>query len=242
MENIAKIIGSAIRKCRINRKISQIELASRIHKSKSTLSKYEKGEISIDVETLSEIADVLNVPPAYFFEAVSIKKRELAAPAANELPEFFRQKKVYMYFWDARMDNINRSVLILESPVEDNANCYHAFLYMNVRDYTDYYLCENPYMGRIEFHQMLTSIHMTHRNTDLEHIMIVIPENFADTGGRWGLFSGISFRPVVPVAIKVFFSKTPLDITPEFIADLHFSKEDIKKMRANNYLSVWQKF
>ena len=44
-------IGKKIRKLRKNKNITLEELSSLIHKSKSTISKYEKGEISIDIET-----------------------------------------------------------------------------------------------------------------------------------------------------------------------------------------------
>ena len=39
------------------------DLADRIHKSRSTVSKYETGEISLDMVTLFHIAAVLQVSP-----------------------------------------------------------------------------------------------------------------------------------------------------------------------------------
>ncbi|WP_241735556.1 helix-turn-helix domain-containing protein, partial [Streptococcus oralis] len=37
------------------------ELADRLHKSKATVSKYERGEITLDVLTLQELAQILSV-------------------------------------------------------------------------------------------------------------------------------------------------------------------------------------
>lgn len=53
--------GKRIRFYRRLKKLSQDELATAIHKSESTLSKYERGTIAIDIATLLDIARVLNV-------------------------------------------------------------------------------------------------------------------------------------------------------------------------------------
>lgn len=243
MENVAEQIGMIIKKCRQNRNISQEELAKLIHKSKSTLSKYEKGEISIDISTLTEISEALEVPLSFFVESISggtAKSQERSA--LSGLPAFFQQKMIYMYYWDGRSNAVNKSALVIEAPMETNPGYYQASLYMNVKDFSEYYFCENPYKGHIEFHHVLTGIYMIHKNTELEHIMIIIPENFADSEKKWGIFSGVSFRPVEPAVLKVVFSKTPMDLTPEFVNQLRFSKKDIKKLKANNYLSISQEF
>ena len=39
------------------------QLADRIHKSRASVSKYETGEVSLDIVTLTEIARVLEVQP-----------------------------------------------------------------------------------------------------------------------------------------------------------------------------------
>ena len=49
-------IGKKIRSFRRMRKLTLAELAQLVCKSQSTISKYEKGEISVDIETLYEIA------------------------------------------------------------------------------------------------------------------------------------------------------------------------------------------
>ena len=49
MSKISIEIGNKIRQFRQSRKMTLNELASAIHKSRATLSKYERGEISIDI-------------------------------------------------------------------------------------------------------------------------------------------------------------------------------------------------
>ena len=61
MAEISTQIGIRIRNFRKKRGMTLDALSDQIHKSKSTVSKYEKGEISVDIETLYEIADALDV-------------------------------------------------------------------------------------------------------------------------------------------------------------------------------------
>ena len=61
MSQINQEIGKKIRIFRKMRNLTLDELALKIYKSKSTISKYEKGEIAIDIETLYDIADALMI-------------------------------------------------------------------------------------------------------------------------------------------------------------------------------------
>ena len=61
MSEITIEVGKRIRGMRKKRDMTLEELAAEIHKSKATVSKYEKGEIAVDIETLYEIADVLHI-------------------------------------------------------------------------------------------------------------------------------------------------------------------------------------
>ena len=60
-ETIRSILGQRIRHYRKQKHYSLAEFALLINKSKSSLSKYERGEVSIDVETLIIIAKNLDV-------------------------------------------------------------------------------------------------------------------------------------------------------------------------------------
>lgn len=55
MSKISIEIGNKIRQFRQSREMTLDELAPAIHKSRATLSKYERGEISIDIDTLYEL-------------------------------------------------------------------------------------------------------------------------------------------------------------------------------------------
>lgn len=61
MSQISTEIGKQIRTFRKKRKMTLEALAAVICKSKSTVSKYENGEIPVDIETLYEIASALQI-------------------------------------------------------------------------------------------------------------------------------------------------------------------------------------
>ena len=55
MEQINRYVGSQIRKYRKSCNWTIQQLADAIHKSRATVCKYERGEISIDIAALYEI-------------------------------------------------------------------------------------------------------------------------------------------------------------------------------------------
>ena len=59
MSQISQHIGSRIRSFRRAHGMTLQQLADKIHKSRASVSKYETGEITVDIETLFEIAQVL---------------------------------------------------------------------------------------------------------------------------------------------------------------------------------------
>jgi len=67
--DISKHIGERIRRAREQRGWTQGELAQRLGKNATTVSNYENGNRTIRITELPELARVLEVPIAYFFES-----------------------------------------------------------------------------------------------------------------------------------------------------------------------------
>ena len=61
MNEINVYIGGQIRKYRKANSMTLQQLADVIHKSRATVCKYENGEISIDIATLYEISQALQI-------------------------------------------------------------------------------------------------------------------------------------------------------------------------------------
>ena len=72
MSDLTRIIGKNIRIYRRANRMTIDTLAERINKSKATVGKYEQGAISMDVDTLYEIAEALKIAPTQLlFDTVS---------------------------------------------------------------------------------------------------------------------------------------------------------------------------
>lgn len=238
MHSLSKQAGTAVREYRKIRKMSLEQLARMIQKSRSTVAKYETGEISMDLDTLYEISQALNAPVEAFFAHLNTQKK--AADTPKNIPEFFRQGYLYGYYWDGRNNTLNASLLKIGAVNGDNGNQFQASLYMNVKDWEHPYVCENTYLGTIEFHHILTSLNMSHRDTPLEHIMITIPENFSNTQVKMALFSGVSFRPFMPCALKMLFSQTLLASDDPLMKNLLINRDDIRKLKMYNIFTITQ--
>lgn len=66
-----ELVGPRIRKLRKERKLTQTELASRIGIQQSDLSRMEKGEYRVSLDTLFRILAEFNVSIGEFFEDVA---------------------------------------------------------------------------------------------------------------------------------------------------------------------------
>ncbi len=234
MSDISNEIGKKIRNFRKKRKMTIEELAHTISKSKATVSKYEKGEIVLDIVTLYDIANALQV----HVEQLLYYKSERATIYTNgSNPAFFNGlSKFYSYIFDGRSNQIIKCVFDVLS--ESGESRYKIMMYMNFKDYNNYQNCENTYWGYIEHYDALTNIFMTNHDTNMEQITISILASYLDSDTKWGLFFGISSRPMMPIAVKMLFSKKILKEDDNLIRQLKVSREDIRLLKLYNMLSV----
>jgi transcriptional regulator with XRE-family HTH domain len=234
MSEIGKQIGKHIRTFRKMRKLTLDELSNILHKSKSTVSKYEKGEISVDVETLYEIADALQI---HVEQLLYYPPKRTVISSRNNSPAFFSGvSQFYSYLYDGRSKSIIRCVFDVLSETENHQ--YKIMMYMNCKSLENYQNCENTYWGFIEHYDALTLISLVNRDTTMEKASIQILASYLDSDTKWGLFNGFSSRPMMPIAIKMLFSKTPLKEDSALINQLKVSKDDVRLLKLYNMLSV----
>ena len=137
---VTKEIGQNIRQFRQDRKMTLDELASAIHKSRATLSKYEHGDISIDIQTLYDLAHALHVR----IEQLLCPQEEDDQPLREVDPAFFQGlSHFYCYHFDGRNGKLTRSVFDVFAPI--TVNRYKIAMYMNCKDFGHYQRCENTY-------------------------------------------------------------------------------------------------
>ena len=82
--NVDKIVGENIRKYRTAYNMTLKELSLKLHKSISTVSKYEKGDISLDLPTFMELSRIFKVSPSLLLGGE---------------PEFITEQTLYVHLW-----------------------------------------------------------------------------------------------------------------------------------------------
>ncbi|WP_300416240.1 helix-turn-helix transcriptional regulator [uncultured Oscillibacter sp.] len=234
MSDICIEIGKRIRYFRQNRKMTLQELSAAVYKSRATVSKYESGTISMDIDTLYALADALHVR----VEQLLYSKEPMDAVPQREIrPAFFQGlNRFYSYHYDGRDHCVSKSVFDVFSQI--GVNRYKIAMYMNYKDLEHYQRAENIYWGYIEHFDALSIIELTHQDTPTEKASIQILASFLDAETKWGLWNGVSSRPLMPVAVKFLFSKKPLAVDAELNRRLKISKEDIRRMKYYNMFSV----
>ena len=233
MSEISKEIGQNIRRTRKMRKITHQQLAQAIGKSQSAISKYESGEIAVDIDTLYAIANALQV---HIETLLYFPNTATSSSTLKECPAFFRNvKNLYGYVYDGRINRIGRRLFELH-PEENGLT--KVMMYMNFEDYDHYQNCENTYKGYMEHFDAVTNITLQNRDVEMEtaYIQILAPTLNAET--KWALFTGLSTRPIMPIARKLLLSKNRLCENKELENQLKVSKEDIKQLKLYHMYSV----
>lgn len=231
-------LGNILRNVRKIRGLTIQQLADKIHKSKSTLSKYERGEIAIDILTINEIAQALNMSVDELLPKYGSQTSQYSLAAIENVPSFFKNNSTfYSYYYDGRNKSVVCSKILIKKNYEDDS--IKVSMYMNIKDLNYPQACENTYYGQMIHHDIITRIDLVNRDTSIEKASIVILSPFVESDIRWGLWTGISIRPVMPASIKMLFTKEPQKIDADFKKKLIIAQEDYKNIKHYNMFTVY---
>ncbi|HBA63310.1 MAG TPA: hypothetical protein DCZ20_05585 [Lachnospiraceae bacterium] len=228
--NIDKTVGNNIRKYRTAYNMTLKELSEKLHKSISTVSKYEKGDISLDLPTFIELARILNVSPELLLgdEAASVKKEHSYSAASTRL---------YMYTYDSQNKCVVQSV-IEQYPSTTQSNLYRAQLFNDVEDTGNPGNCGGLYVGEYMKEGFIGTYILRNQISSSEHVMISCVTNLVNPNQQLGLVSGLSNYTMLPVTFKAILSSTEMTNKEMLSNALLFSKEDFKMMKKINYLTI----
>jgi len=224
---LLKHVGSRIKMFRKIKKLTIDELAKIISKSKSTVSKYESGEIAIDIVTLFDIASALNINIVNLIDYEDEEKIE------NEQVPFWQAGHLYMYHQIGK--KIHCSLLKLKK--EENKNRTVATLYYKVSDINNLNNCDCVYHGYMNHHDNILNLNLINCLYDSESVLInfFIPMKKVTT--LEGLISGIESVSLRPASYKVVLSKSQLS-SEEQRELLQLSKDVIKRLKNEHVFRV----
>lgn len=222
-------VGQRIRFFRKLKGMTLQQLAETIGKSKATVSKYEKSEISIDVETLHEIAKVLGVNLAQLTDYVEPQKETRRSMAGHGA--FVTADTIYMYQLDGGQ-LLHESVLrILPG---DKAEFYKDIL-PGGESYED---CASFYQGAVEYHSTVITFVLRNQCNMAEQIVIYLNTPLGREQETPGMLCGLSHQNMQPVAIRCIFSVHRRKLDEELRQQLTLSRQELHTVRRLNRFTV----
>ena len=235
MKEISIHVGQRIRLYRKTKNLTIEAFAGMIHKSKATVSKYENGDISIDIETLFTIAQALGISVN---QLIDYEETEVAAGENGVQQGCGRSKsRYYMYFYDGRRSRIARNVIEVQDGGEEKG-IFNANMYAYLDDFTNYYQCKLLYHGTMRRYDTFVNFNFENQNNKVERAFLYAINSFSHSGRMAGLYCGLSTQPILPGSFKFVLSPEILEEDEELKEELMVSKEDIRALKKMNMFVV----
>ncbi len=218
--------GRRIRFYRRLKKLSQDELAAAIHKSESTLSKYERGTIAIDIATLCDIARVLDVSVSALvdFERPSLPRETVG----NGL--FGQKDTLYIYYYEKGMKNLVYGIINPDFSSADE-NGIPCRCYMELPESGDRELCKYYCTGNMTSYDMLTYFSLKNSTMKMGHMYIYILNPYSHNANAWGFMTGSTVGGASIYIYKVLISPERIPLSELNIADFDYDSEDLKNLK-----------
>ncbi len=231
MNQYSKEVGNRIRMFRKSKGYSQQTFASALHKTKSTISKYEHGDIALDLETLREICQILQIP-VHILLAVSEDE--------DESTEKTTVSKLYLYNFAGRSGTLTRSIIEIYSTGNDNPHLRHlqASMFYGVPSFQTPEKCQGFYYGFITKQDIFTHLHLINQKNNIEQVSICYRANLDNLLFDIGLLTGLSFANLVPVTCKAVISEKPLPENQQLLDVLAFDQSEIRRIRNTGIVSL----
>lgn len=234
MESITVRVGARIREARKAQGITLQQLADAIHKSRASVSKYENGEITLDVQTLYEIGRVLRVPAARLLDDGPQETPPLPT-AAGQSP-FFQADRLYFYFYDGRYKRLKNGVIQIHRG-DGTGGDYCASLSISAVTPAGR-SSEVFYSGKVIYSDMLIRFSFVNQYNSLEEDLLYIFNPLEKRDATEGLLCGISSADLMPCAFRCMVTLVPQEPTEEFKERLMITKKELRRWQKLNMLIV----
>lgn len=237
MNELSRHIGEKIRMYRKVRGMTLQQLADSIHKSRATVSKYETGEITLDIETLFDISQALNINLSQLTDYQPPAPEPIPAePGVTRKSPFFQAKRLYFYFYDGRYNRLKDGIIDIYERKEHPGD-YEASLSISSVTPTGR-SSEVYYTGKVIYSDMLIRFSFVNQCNTLEEDLLYIFNPLEIRDSTCGLLCGISSADLMPCAFKCLVSLTPKEHTEEFQEQLLLTKKELRRWQKLNMFIV----
>ncbi len=224
-------IGGRIRLFRKHLNLTLEELAYLVHKSPSTLSKYERGSVNIDVLTLSEIADALGVGIS---QLTDFSTRRLKPSNKNDSNLFKRHDRFFVYYLYSPMKQVLQGFLeVTGSNIDQNESS--VVLYLGSEKGFDITEPMFIFTGTMVCDELYAYISMQNSSgmRDMLYIMVKTPQWMFNTAK--GIVLSVSSTHGCPAASSMLFSAEERAPGKELTDILRADREEVMEfMRQTN--------
>lgn len=237
MSQINQHIGARIRMYRKEQGLTLQQLADMIHKSRASMSKYETGEITLDIETLYDISNALHV---HLNQLTDYQEtiQEVKMPVLNRTLEspFFQAERLYFYFFDGRYNRLKDGIIDIYKHDEHPGN-YDASLTISAVTPTGR-SSKVYYTGKVMYSDMLIRFSFVNQCNILEEDLLYIFNPLEIRDFTEGLLCGISSADLMPCAFKCLVTLTPQKMTEELKNQLLITKKELRRWQKLNMFIV----
>ena len=210
---------------RKNRKITLETLGNKIHKSKSTVSKYEKGKIIPDIITVLEICNILDIDISQLFPSVSSSN-------VKTLSNPFKANKLYVYYYTENF--LITSIL----EIFEQKDSILVKFYNGIKDVSTYLkdlsylyegtlICDNT-VGYINLYNSIST------SSQIEKLQISFNIPWSKSIDITNFFILALSPNSLPIVKKGIISTHEIKEFKPYGEDLKISDEEIKKIQLHN--------
>lgn len=225
-QQLLEYTGKCIRFYRKLNKLSQDELAAAIHKSESTLSKYERGAIAIDIATLYDIAQVLKVSAADLMDFTPPTTEKPVEPSSV----FNKADTIYLYYYSGRKKQLEYGIVALDyqraSGYSVPCKCYLDIPISGNMEDCSYYCT-----GTLDSYDIISYINMQNSMMPMDHMHLYILNPYSRNARVWGFFTGVAYDVSSLFMYKTLISTRPIPMSSLNVADFALTTDDIKNLK-----------
>ena len=234
--NICKEVGAKIRYFRKLQGHTLDSFATILHRSKSVLSQYERGEISIDLLTLQQISKALGISIGALIDSCWNVSTPLitSVPTDQIATENMRQEYIYTYFSHAKVPILRVHQLCY------NESKTHAIIYTYSSEKLDGASFEYFYTGKIVCGPSFTRLLLSNPLIEDDLLFLEFPVRFRGSGAVLGFLSTYSVGSCFPLAATALLSSTIISDREWLISCLSYNRDDMKLNRQCNCFFVNQ--
>lgn len=237
MSELNTHIGSRIRSYRKQRKLTLQQLADIIHKSRASVSKYETGEITLDIETLYEISRALDVS---LYQLTDYQPQEETLPTCSfgrtQHSPFFQASQLYFYFYDGRYHRLKDGIIHIHKTEDPTGSCEAS---MSISSISPSGRSSGiHYTGKVVYSDMLIRFSFVNRYNALEEDLLYIFNPLELRDYTEGLLCGISSVDLMPCAFKCLVTLNPQEATEDLKKHLLFTGPELRRWQKMNMLLV----